>query len=137
MGEKREGEWARALAAKFSSSSLTDLGETVQLRCDAVKATESAKTGLSSLYIAMPQSNTTFCPVMLLLITIVLTCSATSSTVAKLFSTPFSVAALTFASGNFWPHSVIMSPGLTLLHRTLGPDIVASPFVRCISAAFV
>jgi hypothetical protein len=39
------------------------------------------------------------------------------------------VVALTFASGNLFPHSVSMSPGDTLLHLMLFPQIVAS--LRC------
>ena len=39
------------------------------------------------------------------------------------------VVALTFASGNLFPHSVSMSPGETLLHLMLFPQIMAS--LRC------
>ena len=56
-----------------------------------------------SIYTAMPQSITMFCPVIDLLSTRVLTCSATSSGVASDFSADLSVVAFTFDSGNFLP----------------------------------
>jgi hypothetical protein len=54
-------------------------------------------------YIAIPQSMTIFCPVMDLLNTKVLICSATSSGDAVDLSADFSVVALTLASGNLLP----------------------------------
>jgi hypothetical protein len=54
-------------------------------------------------YIAMPQSITIFCPVIDLLKTKVLTCSATSSTDAVDFSADFSITPLIFSGGNRLP----------------------------------
>jgi hypothetical protein len=52
---------------------------------------------------AIPPSKTMFCPVMDLLRTRVLICSATSSGVASVLRVDFSVVALTLASGNLLP----------------------------------
>ena len=101
------------------------------------------------VYIAIPQSMTIFWPVMDLLRTKVLIWSATSSGVAVPLRADLSTVAFTLDSGNWLPlvdrgrsakirrgwkyvthHSVIINPGLTLLHLTFLPQIIASPFVR-------
>lgn len=104
-----------------------------------------------SYYTAIPQSTTTFWPVILLLMTNDLTWSATSAGSAVDLSAALAIVASTLALGKRSPllrmyrqlhslafaaktekthHSVIINPGLILLHLTFFPQISASPLVK-------